>query len=121
MPYTPLRALVLAGSFAIVLGCNSSPPPAPISPQAAAIEDGRRAYLANCVMCHNADPTKPGGAGPEVAGASRDLLEARILHATYPPGYQPKRQTKAMVALPHLAPKLDVLAAYLGSLKPAAQ
>jgi mono/diheme cytochrome c family protein len=112
--------LTLAFSTVAVFACKSSPPATPPSPETLAIEQGRRTYLANCVMCHNADPTKPGGVGPEVAGASRELLEARIMRAGYPPGYEPKRQTRAMVALPHLEPKIGALAAYLGSVQPAA-
>jgi len=82
MRHRVLRTVVLAAALAAVPGCNPSPPATPPSPREAAIEEGRRAYLANCVMCHNADPTKPGGAGPEVAGASRELLEARIMRAS---------------------------------------
>jgi len=99
-----LPLLVVLG----VAGCSQS---APITPA----ERGRRIYLSSCVVCHNPDPTKPGAAGPEVAGASPALLEARVVHASYPPGYTPKRPTKAMVALPHLAPYIDDLAAFLAT------
>jgi len=51
--------------------------------------------------------------GPDVAGSSRELLEARVLHLSYPPGYKPKRATHVMTAMPQLAPKIDDLAAYL--------
>jgi mono/diheme cytochrome c family protein len=88
----------------------------PTSP--AATERGRRVYVANCITCHNPDPTHAGSAGPEVAGASRELLAARVLHGTYPPGYAPKRPTHNMVALPQLANKIDDLAAYLGAVGP---
>ena len=91
---------------AISSGCSRGEP-------VAAVEHGRRVYMANCIVCHNPDPTKPGANGPEVAGASRALLEARVIHGTYPPGYTPKRDTKAMVALPHLASSIDDLAAFL--------
>ena len=80
-----------------------------------AVERGRRVYLANCITCHNPDPVKPGSAGPEVAGASHELLEARVVHGTYPPGYTPKRPTRAMVALPQLSEKVDDLAAFLAA------
>lgn len=98
-------AILIAGG--LVSGCTSEP--------VTAVERGRRVYMANCIVCHNPDPTKPGSAGPEVAGASRALLEARVVHAAYPPGYTPKRTTKAMVALPYLAPRIDDLAAFLAA------
>jgi mono/diheme cytochrome c family protein len=72
-------------------------------------------YLANCVVCHNPDPTRPGSAGPEVAGASRELIEARVVHGTYPPGYTPKRSTHAMAPLKHLTSRVDDLAAFLSA------
>jgi mono/diheme cytochrome c family protein len=84
--------------------------------QAELIEAGRSVYNANCIACHSMDPTQDGALGPAVAGASYDLIEARVLHASYPEGYTPKRDTRVMVALPHLKPRLDELAAYLGSL-----
>jgi mono/diheme cytochrome c family protein len=78
---------------------------------------GRAAWLASCTACHAADPNLDGALGPAVAGSSRELLEARVLRAEYPPGYVPKRETRAMVALPHLAGELDALAAYLAEAK----
>ena len=57
------------------------------SPAAASTADlaqrGRAAYQANCIACHAADPTQDGALGPAVAGASRELLEARVLAARY--------------------------------------
>jgi hypothetical protein len=61
------------------------------------------------------DPTLDGALGPSVAGSSLDLLEARVLRNTYPEGYVPKSDTRVMIALPHLEPRLGELAAYLGS------
>jgi mono/diheme cytochrome c family protein len=76
---------------------------------------GRRVYIANCASCHNFDPSLDGPLGPAIAGASRKLLEARILHQAYPPGYQPKRATHLMRAMPWVAPKVHALAAYLAA------
>jgi len=87
--------------------------PAPAQTPEQLYERGRSIYAANCTACHGIDPTKPGGLGPEIAGSSRELIEARVLHAAYPPGYSPKRDTKLMVALPHLKNELDALAVYL--------
>ena len=77
---------------------------------------GRAAYNANCTACHNMNPAQDGALGPAVAGASYELLEARIVHGNYPEGYEPKRPSRIMVALPHLEPKLEELTAYLASL-----
>ena len=74
---------------------------------------GRAVYLTNCTASHNSDPSQDGGLGPAVTGSSRELLEARIMRASYPEGYTPKRDSRAMVALPHLEPDLDALTAFL--------
>ena len=76
-------------------------------------ERGRRIYMATCIACHNVDPSKDGAIGPAVTGASRELLEARILNASYPPNYIPKRKTALMPKQPQLAKDIPDLAAYL--------
>jgi mono/diheme cytochrome c family protein len=81
-----------------------------LSPEA---DRGKKVYAANCIACHNADPTKPGPVGPALKGSSRELIEARVMLAAYPAGYTPKRDTKLMVPLPQLANKIDDLAAFL--------
>jgi mono/diheme cytochrome c family protein len=91
----------------------SSPEPSP----AELIEAGRVSYNANCIACHSLDPAKDGALGPAIAGASLEVLEARVLRAEYPVGYTPKRNTRVMVALPHLEPRLKELDAYLNSLE----
>ena len=84
-------------------GCGSDDPAA----------RGRQVYAANCTACHHVDPTLDGTMGPAIAGSSRELLDARVLGADYPPGYAPKRDTELMQPLPHLRGQLDDLAAYL--------
>ena len=79
----------------------------------AAAERGRQAYLAQCIACHNPDPTQPGAVGPPIKGSSRELLEAKVLNGTYPAGYTPKRPTKVMVPIPAAAPEIASLAEYL--------
>jgi mono/diheme cytochrome c family protein len=101
--------MVLLLSAAAALGACSQPT------SLTAVERGRRVYLANCITCHNPDPAQPGSAGPELAGASRELIEARVIHGTYPAGHTPKRSTHAMVALPQLAERIDDLAAFLAA------
>jgi len=74
---------------------------------------GRQVYLAQCIQCHNANPAIPGPVGPSVKGASRDLLEAKIMRGDYPPGYKPQRPTKVMPPQPTLEPDIPALTAYL--------
>ena len=74
---------------------------------------GRRLYIATCNVCHNVDPSKAGSLGPAVEGASAELLEAKVLHKRYPPGYRPKRPTKAMPTYPQLRKRIPDIAAYL--------
>jgi mono/diheme cytochrome c family protein len=76
-------------------------------------ERGRQVYLAQCVTCHATDPSRPGPVGPPVRGSSRELLEAKLLRGTYPPGYRPKRPTSVMPPQPALAKDVPALAEYL--------
>ena len=81
------------------------------------VQRGRVIYMSNCIVCHNADPNLSGSQGPPIAGSSRELIEARVLHVSYPPGYTPKRKTHAMRAIPTLAPEIDNLTAFLKAAK----
>ncbi|HLI78913.1 MAG TPA: cytochrome c [Candidatus Binataceae bacterium] len=81
------------------------------------VERGRVIYMSNCVVCHNPDPNLPGSQGPDIAGSSRELVAARVLHLSYPPGYTPKRKTHAMRAIPTLAPEIDNIVAFLQAAK----
>ncbi len=74
---------------------------------------GRSVYLANCVACHNNDPSKDGPIGPALKGSSEELIKWRVLRTEYPPGYQPKRNTKVMPTFPFLKAEIPYLAAYL--------
>jgi mono/diheme cytochrome c family protein len=76
---------------------------------------GRTVYMSACIACHNGDPKQEGVLGPAVYGSSKELLAARILTATYPEGYKPKRPSKTMVALPHLKDDIDAIHAYLNA------
>ena len=102
------RVLVLVPLAAALVGCSNQG--SSLSPEA---ERGRQVYVAQCTSCHAVDPAQNGPLGPAVKGSSRELLEARILHGTYPPGYTPKRPSAVMQPLPHLAGSLDDLAAFL--------
>ena len=74
---------------------------------------GRAVYVANCIACHSNDPSMDGPIGPALKGSSRELLEARVLTTTYPPGYKPKRPTKVMPQFPFLKDEIPALTAYL--------
>jgi len=101
-----LALVVVVTVAALACGCGQ-PASDPL------VERGRQVYLAQCTQCHNADPAHDGAVGPAVKGASRELLEARILKGSYPPGYKPKRPTNVMPPQPAVAPEIPALAAYL--------
>ena len=79
------------------------------------IEKGRIAYFANCVSCHNNNPKKPGSIGPEVYGASIDVLTQKIVFGKYPENYRPKRTSKIMPLMPHLNKEISNLHAFINS------
>src|SRR5262245_45249013 len=76
-------------------------------------ERGRAVFVANCVACHNNDPSRDGPIGPAIKGSSKELLESRVLSTSYPPGYKPKRPTHVMPQFPFLKDEIPYLAAYL--------
>jgi mono/diheme cytochrome c family protein len=91
-----------------------APKTTPAEPAAdASVSRGRAVYAANCIACHNPDPALDGGIGPAVAGSSLALVEARIMRSQYPEGYTPKRDTRAMIALPYLENDLAAIVAFL--------
>lgn len=75
---------------------------------------GRSVYVANCVACHNSDPSKDGPIGPALKGSPPELVKSRVLRTDYPPGYTPKRSTKVMPTFPFLESEIKYLAEYLG-------
>jgi mono/diheme cytochrome c family protein len=79
------------------------------------VQRGEVLYRINCASCHGRDPNRPGALGPAIAGSPRALIEARVLHRSYPAGYQPKRHTHLMQPMPWMAAHIDDLAAYLGA------
>jgi mono/diheme cytochrome c family protein len=110
---TMALARSLAAAIAVAwLGACSGPDTA----EPKNVASGREAYMANCASCHSANPNL-GSTGPPIAGSPRQLVEARILHQSYPPGYKPKRNSHLMRKLPWLAPKIDDLTAFLASAK----
>ena len=65
----------------IVLLMMSCTKPKPTDPL---VQKGRTVYQAKCIVCHNADPKLAGALGPEVKGASLELLNLRIKEGIYP-------------------------------------
>ena len=74
---------------------------------------GQEIYNTFCVACHGPDPAKDGPLGPSIAASSRELVEARILTATYPDGYTPKRDTAMMPPTPQYKDNIDDITAFL--------
>jgi mono/diheme cytochrome c family protein len=117
-----LTIFVLLALLAVGAACEPAATPAapeipvprlPDKPLALGVR-GRQIYMSNCIVCHNPDPNQAGALGPDIAGSSRELVEARVLRNEYPEGYRPKRETRAMIPLPHLEPEIDALVAFLG-------
>ena len=102
----------------LVLGATLGLAAAPASAAGDAAK-GKQVYLANCAACHGPDPSKDGALGPAITGSAKALIEARVMNGngnygkSYPAGYKPKRDTRIMVALPHLKGSIDDLAAFL--------
>src|SRR3954468_232571 len=81
----------------------------PAKPTDPAVARGKQAYLGTCIACHNMNPALDGAVGPAIKGASKQLLEARLMRAEYPAGYTPKRTTHIMPPQPQLAGSVDDL------------
>lgn len=103
---------ILAFACVLALGACGEEPKTPAGGGGDA-RRGKQVYLAQCIACHNADPSKAGPLGPAIQGSSRELLEARILRGTYPPGYRPKSPTTLMQPMPNLASAIPDLEAFL--------
>lgn len=122
---TVQKSFALAATILVIVAasaCNQAKSPASAtetSPSTNALStlasQGKTVYQTNCIACHHSNPRQPGSIGPDVWGSSKALLEARIISASYPEGYKPKRASHAMAPLPHLKGEIDALHAYLNS------
>lgn len=108
------QAAVAISLAALFSSCTKSAQD-PAAPAESLASRGKKAYMANCVACHNANPALDGPIGPKVAGSSIALLTKRLMEASYPEGYTPKRTTRVMPATPHLKGELEALEAYLAA------
>ena len=92
--------------------------PVPVSGN---IEQGKRAYMAVCIQCHNKDPNKKGSLGPELVDSPLSIMEYKVANgaypATLPPGFVPKRKTKAMRKLPNSVKDVSHIHAWIQSVK----
>ena len=88
---------------------------APIDAEAALIARGKHYYDNVCIACHNGDPSVEGTLGPALAGASLEVIQAKVMRGEYPKGYTPKRDTGTMPRFQYLEPELGAIAAYLAS------
>ncbi len=108
------HALVAIGVFA--LACS----PADDDPLSTLAHEGEKVYQNVCIACHNGNPSLDGALGPASAGASAELLSAKVLRGEYPPGYTPKRPgSNTMPRFEYLADKIPALAAYLAEVSRA--
>lgn len=111
MKQVAIEVHALAVAVAAMIGCSNDSG----APRDPAFARGEKVYRNICTTCHNSDPSQDGVLGPAIAGASRDLLEAKVLRGVYPPGYEPKRTTGQMPELAYLEPHIADLAVFLGA------
>lgn len=135
------------GSLFILVGCQKSETVSPVSvkevekpvteaapvkPEAAPVEAvapstapdlerGRKVWITTCNQCHNKDPNVKGAIGPEVVDAPLEVMLAKVKTGKYPdplpPGFVPKRKTKAMRPLPQHEKDVPSIWAYVQSVK----
>lgn len=110
------KVLMLVGAFSL-LSLTSCQKEAPKAPLTSLESRGKGVYIANCIACHNPNPSLDGSIGPSIAGASLDLLTHRVLTRDYPPGYQPKRKSDIMPDFPQLKNDIPAIHAYLNTFK----
>lgn len=79
--------------------------------------EGKRLYVANCIRCHNSDPTKAGVIGPELYTTPSNVFRTKVPEGTYPSGYTPKRRSKIMPKFKGLTNKTQLLYNYIRSTK----
>jgi mono/diheme cytochrome c family protein len=85
------------------------------------LEKGKRLYMSNCIQCHNRDPNLKGNMGPELVDAPLPVMYAKVMTGVYPeklpPGFVPKRKSKAMKKIPKLEKDIPAIYAWVQSMK----
>jgi mono/diheme cytochrome c family protein len=109
----PFLLLVFFCAIVTFSGCSKESDDKSRSSKDPDWQRGRAVYVANCVACHNSDPSKDGPIGPAIKGSPPELIESRVLRTQYPPGYKPKRNTQVMPTFPFLKTEIPYLVAYL--------
>ena len=110
-----MRRLSLFCCLLASVACSSGNGDGELGPLAL---EGKDVYQNVCIACHHGDPNRDGALGPAIAGASEELLLARVVRGEYPPGYVPKRpDSGAMPRFPQLEGQMPALAAYLAAVE----
>lgn len=112
-------AVLLVAIGGAMAGCGDREAGSAAPQLSEAAQRGKTVYNGLCIACHNPNPALDGSLGPANAHASRALIESKVLHGEYPPGYAPKRPSRAMPSFPHLAGSVDDLTAWLAECCPA--
>jgi mono/diheme cytochrome c family protein len=112
MGNTFIRLIIVIGAVGLS-ACSKDSDPASQASKDPDWKRGRAVYIANCVACHNSDPSRDGPIGPALKGSDPELIETRVLTSKYPPNYKPKRSTQVMPQFPFLKSEIPYLAAYL--------
>lgn len=85
------------------------------------LERGKKIWTTTCNQCHNKDPNLKGAVGPETVDAPLEVMTAKVMTGKYPdvlpPGFVPKRTTKAMKPFPKLEKYIPSIWAYVQSVK----
>lgn len=85
------------------------------------IEKGKKIWLTTCTQCHNKDPNIKGNIGPETVDAPLEVMTAKVMTGLYPdplpPGFVPKRKTRAMRKLPQFEKDIPLIWEYVQSVK----
>lgn len=85
------------------------------------IARGEQIYQGTCIQCHNKDPNIDGPIGPRMVDAPLDVMYSKVMTGKYPdplpPGFVPKRKTRAMRPLPQFEKEIPLIHEYVQSVK----
>lgn len=84
------------------------------------IDQGKKAYLSNCISCHNKDPNLKGSLGPEVTNVPIEVFKHKILTGRYPiplpSGFSPRRNSKVMRPIPRVEKDIEAIHEWIKSM-----